>query len=547
MERLRELVEQTQREVPGLNIGVTGGPVLDHDQMEQSRKDATFASVLSLVLCALIFIYGYQETGRPLKATLCLLVGLGYTLAFTFGVIGHLNILTVTFLPIIIGLAIDFGVHLITRYEEELRLGNTEEAAIRKAMVYTGQGTLTGALTTSVAFGAMFLTNFRGIQEMGAICGVGMLLCFVPMMTMLPVMLFRGRQNLMDREQAGKPPLRARLERIWLRRPVATIGVTLALSLLAVSQFPRVHFDYDLLDLQARDLPSVVYAKKLIDSAGKSVLFAAVQADTADEAVKLGERIYALTNTVSSIDSMATNLVGDQSAKLRLIGLIKQDIAAVHFAPVDLSSVNLRELSSTLYSTAGYLGAAADATQSNEPALSGQLAAMRDSVTTLRRDMGSGDATAQDAAAHKLAQFQEALFTDVHDTFQALQEQDNRAPLRAEDLPPPIRNRFIGVHGKFLLQVYPKADVWQRDNQEQFVKDLQSVDPNVTGTPVQLYYYTELLKVSYQKAAWYIPWADYAHGPHPLPQRLFRRPRAAARGNRFPLARRIDGSVPYLI
>jgi hypothetical protein len=323
------------------------------------------------------------------------------------------------------------------------------------------------------------------------------------MMTMLPVMLFRGRQNLMDREQAGMPPLRARLERIWLRRPVATIGLTLVLSLLALSQFPRVHFDYDLLNLQARDLPSVVYAKKLIDSAGKSVLFAAVQADTASEAVKLGERIYALTNTVSSIDSMATNLVGDQSAKLRLIGLIKQDIATVHFAPVDLASVNLRELSSTLYSTAGYLGAAADETQSNEPALSDQLAALRDSVTTLRRDMLSGDATARDAAARKLAQFQQALFTDVHDTFQALQEQDNRAPLRAEDLPPPIRNRFIGVHGTFLLQVYPKADVWQRGNQEQFVKDLQSVDPNVTGTPVQLYYYTELLKVSYQKAAWY--------------------------------------------
>ena len=98
------------------------------------------------MLCALIFIYGYQETGRPVKATLCLLVGLAYTLAFTTLVVGHLNILTITFLPILIGLAIDYGVHLISRYEEELRHGRSEEAALTKAMVFTGQGIFTGAL-----------------------------------------------------------------------------------------------------------------------------------------------------------------------------------------------------------------------------------------------------------------------------------------------------------------------------------------------------------------------------------------------------------------
>jgi len=81
------------------------------------------ASILSLALCALIFIYGYNETGRPVKATICLVIGLAYTLAFTTLTVGHLNILTITFVPMLIGLAIDFGVHLVTRYEEELRHG----------------------------------------------------------------------------------------------------------------------------------------------------------------------------------------------------------------------------------------------------------------------------------------------------------------------------------------------------------------------------------------------------------------------------------------
>ncbi len=222
--------------MPGVNVGVTGEPVLELDEMAQSQKDTTVASVVSLFLCALIFIYGYQETGRPVKATLCLVVGLGYTLAFATLVIGHLNILTITFLPILIGLAIDYGVHLISRYEEELRHGKSEEAALTKAMVFTGQGIFTGGVDhRRAAFLAMGLTNFKGIQEMGIICGGGLLICLVPMMTMLPVLLLRGRQNVIDHEQGDLEEKRARIENLWLRRP-ALDGAVITLALCAAGR-----------------------------------------------------------------------------------------------------------------------------------------------------------------------------------------------------------------------------------------------------------------------------------------------------------------------
>src|ERR1043165_4142489 len=120
--------------------------------MGQSQKDTPVATIASLLICALIFIYGYQETGRPIKATVCLIFGLGYTMGYTTLTVGHLNILTVTFLPMLIGLAIDFGVHLITRYEEELRNGRNEAEALQLAMVNTGLGIFTGCFTTAGAF-----------------------------------------------------------------------------------------------------------------------------------------------------------------------------------------------------------------------------------------------------------------------------------------------------------------------------------------------------------------------------------------------------------
>src|SRR5258706_5336983 len=242
VERLRQLVEQVKTEVPGVNVGITGEPVLEHDEMEQSQKDTMVASVASLIICALIFIYGYQETGRPVKATLCLIIGLGYTMAFATLTVGHLNILTITFVPILIGLAIDYGVHLISRYEEELRHGKSREAALTKAMVYTGQGILTGALTTAGAFLAMILTQFKGIQEMGIICGGGLLICFIPMMTMLPVLLLRGRQNVIDHQQGDIAERRGRSGPFWLGRPGIGHAGPAGLCLVAFTQIRKVYF-----------------------------------------------------------------------------------------------------------------------------------------------------------------------------------------------------------------------------------------------------------------------------------------------------------------
>ena len=91
----------------------------------------------------------------------------------------------------------------------------------------------------------------------------------------------------------------------------------------------------------------------------------------------------------------------------------------------------------------------------------------------------------------------------MRESFQSLQNQDVSAPLRVDDLPVTLRSQFVGATGKFLLQVFPKEDVWQRANQENFVTDLRTVDPNATGTPVQFYEYETLMRASYIQAAWY--------------------------------------------
>jgi predicted RND superfamily exporter protein len=628
VQRMRQLIHETEVEVPGLNVGLTGEPVLDYDQMLQSQRDMTVATLVSLMICSLIFIYAYRETGRPLKAVLCLVVGLGYSMGFTTLVIGHLNILTVTFAPILVGLAIDFGIHFITRYEEEIRNGRSAIEAVEKALVFTGQGIVTGALTTAAAFLAMGLTNFKGIAEMGIISGGGLVLCLIPMMTMLPALLLRGRQNLIDHAVGMPADRRARIESFWLERPRLIVSGTLALCVIAATQYHKVDFDYNLLNMQSKGLPAVVYEKKLLfagassfssdditnlpsfvkkltaktdpvsyfvsdhldpaakamlepdlgrnsdpdelksvlaknlnhlivgpliynsarfesvalrpktaellkanpqgqdlirlnqmllqdaypeeltPSPGQSILFAAIVADSLEQAAHI-EQVVTNLPTVASVDGSDRGepifdlLTKDQTSKIKMVRQIKEELSDLKFGCPDTNDVALHSLSLTLYGTMGYLNLAANEVAKEQPQLSIQLRALARSISDLRVKMLSMDPE----VPIRLKDYQEALFDDIRQTFETIQTQDAGSRLQPGDLPTALRARFVGRTGKYMVQVFPKDDVWKHENQQKFIGELRAAmdgqSDRVTGTPVQLYEYTKLLKDSYQQAALY--------------------------------------------
>lgn len=506
VERLKQLVIETQAEVPGVNVGITGEPVLEHDEMRQTQRDSLVASALALVLCAIIFSYGYHESGRPLKAVLCLVVGVGYTLGFATLVIGQLNILTTSFVPILIGLAIDFAVHLITRYEEELRHGHTEQESLKKAMVFTGQGIFTGAFTTAGGFLAMGFTDFRGIREMGVICGGGLLICLAPMLTLLPVLLLRGRQNKLDHRLGESLDRRARIERLWLRRPGLVVGLTFAVCALAVSQFGKVYFDYNLLNLQSKGLPAVVWEKKLIASTTNTAIYGMVLATNLNQAPDIEARLLRLA-PVARVQSLGRFLTEDQDQKLRLVGEVKEQLASLGFPPPDPRAVELDELSRSLWSLHGYCDLALQELADRDPELRAQLRALQQVIRVLRVKLHAGRL---DENAARLGAFQRVFFDDLSDTFAAIAGQDNTARLRVEDLPDSLRQRFVSASGRHLLMVYPARDLWQREHQREFVTALrQALDPDdtnspvITGPPVQLYEYTGLLRRSCEEAALY--------------------------------------------
>jgi hypothetical protein len=240
------------------------------------------------------------------------------------------------------------------------------------------------------------------------------------------------------------------------------------------------------------------------------LLFGAVVADDLNEAVQMEKKIRALTNEVADVESVAGLIGQNQNEKLPIITEIKEIVAPVEFGEPDPHPVDVYELSRTLYSFSGYCGQALAAVGDSDPALARELVSLQLTIQDFRKDMLSDDDSVLAEHAEKLAEFQQALFGGMRDMFTLLQRQEDQAPLQIQDIPRALRDRFVGVHGKLLLQVYPKKDVWQRDNQEEFVTALRNaLDPHdtnhpvITGTPVQLLEYETLLKESYITAAWY--------------------------------------------
>ena len=131
---LRNLIEETRSQYPGVEVGLTGEDVLAADEMEITQIDVQKASQIALGGVALLFILAYRGVVKPLLAIFSLVIALCWSMGWTTLVVGHLNILTIVFIPILLGLGIDFGIHILERYKEERSTGGGVLQALQKTV-----------------------------------------------------------------------------------------------------------------------------------------------------------------------------------------------------------------------------------------------------------------------------------------------------------------------------------------------------------------------------------------------------------------------------
>jgi len=528
---LREKIDAVRQTFPEVRIGLTGEPVLSADEESTYQGDTTLALGITVAVVFLIFAYAYRQVMRPLLKIAVLLSAIVVALAFTAATVGHLNILSVAFIVMILGLGDDFAIYMITRFEEERAGGKEPAEAMEAAMVQAGHAVVMASLTVAISFLTMTFTGFVGLSEMGIIASGGILLCALLCLTFLPALLLcqrRERQNARHEIRHHLTPRLIAAEQWWLRHAGAVIGVSLALVLVATlvsvrfTAIPagfsrleqgepvqkafgpvlRVPFQYDLLDMQNPELESVQTVRALSEL--QSIYFSVIVVDSLAEVRRLTRELAAqpsvgsVVSILGSTDRGTPTLPADQEAKQPLVQSIVETARRIEIEPtaqVDPAAFSalLPTLEARLTRMARLVRAMA------ETQLADQLDAAARALQRIEETLPNLSET---EIRDRLGEFQLAFGQLLQEAFSELAGMQER-PLTLEDLPASLSERYIGKTGKFLIEVYPAGDLREKARLEAFSREVLAVTADATGTPIELNIFVDLLKVSYMKAALY--------------------------------------------
>ncbi len=501
IEGVRAVVARLKREFPEINVGVTGKPALSNDEMTAAFDDSQRATYLAFALTLGLLLGAFLRVGKPLLMLVGLVLSLCWSIGVATLVVGHLSLFSVMFISIVVGIGIDYGIYFLFRYEEELFLGRNLREALEITAARAGPGVLLGAVTAAATFYVLILTDFRGVQELGFISGTAILLAWLSMMTVFPATIV-----LVDRRHAARPrgtvPRAIRLESIHVpfvdritSHPRTVLAITAVLTAASILAVPAVRFDYNLLNLQAVGTESVTWEKKILATSGRSGFAALSSADTLEE-LRRKQHAFRQLKTVSEVDSALLLIPEQQAEKRKVIADFAPIVAPVRVnRPIRLEVDRLIAALETLKRR--FDVAAGEAPPGDTQR---ELARVTEDIGRLVIKLRQTDA---ETASATLELLQRQMYRDFLGSFQRLQANLSPREVGLADVPPEIKRKFISPGGRFLLQIHPAVNIWDRDGAARFVADLRTVDPDVTGTPIITHEAILLMERAYKQGTLY--------------------------------------------
>lgn len=490
---------QSKRLFAGIDAGVTGIAAIENDETTQSIADSTFTSILAFVLIAALMVIVFRGVFVPLCAGVTLLIAIGWTFGWAALVVGHLQVLSVVFTVILLGLGIDFALHLTARLEltreEHADLGDVLSRVYRGI----GPGLITGAVTTGAAFAVMLLTDFKGVAEMGVIAAGGIMLCLVAMLAVYPALLsLRGDWRKSVRHRLGGEDAHfahGRLDAIDRRpRTIIILGALFAFAAIPAGLMTR--YDPNLLNLHPPGVESVVWERRLIDDSGQSAWIGMSIADSLEQARALTGAYLARPDQISSVDGVGVLFHPSRETRWAAIASeMPRDIPATTSGSSADAQQLLIQLRAGIQSAAG---GSLDADHSSlDPALREALVQIFAACEHLLERLSGPEADALWASAAQAWQRDRETIIETWTTLI-----DPRPP-SLDDLPEALRVLNIAPDGRLLLRIQPAdrgGSVLDPDRLTAFVSAMRSVDASVLGPAVQIYESTVLISRAYTLA-----------------------------------------------
>ena len=314
------------------------------------------------------------------------------------------------------------------------------------------------------------------------------------------VLLARYRKDR-QLDGAARPGLEKRYPRLrqaLFDKPKTVLLLTAVVTAASLYPLSRVSFDYNLMNMQAKGLESVEYAHKLMRSKENSGYFAVVTAASAEEATVRTKALEALP-TVDHVVSMFSFVPDEQEKKLALLADLRRQLEDVRPGTYE-EDLRVMELPAVFEGFRDGIVRLKGRLEQEKKPEAAKAAAFLQTLDAFFAKLEKGRDT---NALTMLRDFQGGMFAELPAKIQLLKESLNASPVTMADVPAELKKRFIGTTGKYMLQVAPKHEIFDREPLAAFVREVRTIAPHATGEPIMVYESMTILRDAYRGAFMY--------------------------------------------
>jgi len=446
------------------------GPVPMADEEFSTIKENAGLNATVTIAVVLVILWLALRWARIIVAVfVALVVGLSITAAVGMLMVGTLNLISVYFAVLFIGLGVDFGIQFSVRYRaERYEIDNLHEALLQAARRAGAPLTL-AALATAAGFLSFLPTVYKGVSELGLIAGVGMLIAFAGSITLLPALLSRLKPPS-EPVALGYKAL-APVDQFLAEHRMAILIVTLAVVAGGLPLLYWLRFDFNPINLRSPTTEAVATYLSLKSDPDSGAADIQVLEPSLAAADQTAEKLRALPQ-VARVVTLSSFIPADQQQKLPLIQAAAKTLLAVlnpaapSPPPTDAQNVSM------MNSTVDFLKRLAGNGSGGGAVAARRLAA---AMATLAK---ADPSVRQRAAAVFVPPLRTAL-DDLRSLFSA------REVSRA-NLPADLAREWVTPNGQARVDVAPKGDTDDNDLMRQFARAVQTVAPDATEGPVSI-------------------------------------------------------------
>jgi hypothetical protein len=467
---IRQIVSDLQlKQKYQAQVRLTGSVPMADEEFATVQQGA-LANAIGTIIIVLTILWLALKSARIIIAVFInLFVGLAFTAALGLMMVGALNMISVAFAVLFVGLGVDFGIQYSVRYRAERHDVPKLRLALTQAAEKIGVPLTLAAAAVAAGFLSFLPTDYRGVSELGAIAGVGMLIAYITSITLLPALL-TVLNPTGEPEPVGYQAL-APIDRFLQVYRVPVIVGTLTIAAVGSPLLYYLTFDFDPIHLRSPETESISTLLDLGGDPRTGINSVNIVTSSLDDASKAAEQLRKLPQVLQA-RTLLSFVPQDQDKKLTLI----QDLS--------------RQLGQALQKPGS----------SKPPTDAENIAALNGMADQLNKIAANAKGPGADAAKR--------LATDVMKLAQATEETRARAQtafivpfetdiaqlrgflgaqrISRDNLPPALRQQWVTSDGRARIEVAPKGNTDDTEVLRSFARAVVTVYPNATGGPISI-------------------------------------------------------------